>query len=71
MTNIFVLERCHSKPLVVTARLAAGAFLLPLCFLIAPGLAQDKGWEQKWDQWVSAAKKEGKVVFAAAPDPLM
>ena len=71
MTNNFVLERFHSKPLVVTARLAAGAFLLPLCFLIAPGLAQDKGWEQKWDQWVSAAIKEGKVVFAAAPDPLM
>ena len=71
MTNNFVLERFHSKPLVVTARLTAGAFLLLLCFLIAPVLAQDKGWEQKWDQWVSAAKKEGKIVFAAAPDPLM
>ena len=55
----------------MTVGLAASAFLLPLFFLIAPGLTQDTGWEQKWDQWVSAAKKEGKVVFAAAPDPLM
>jgi len=59
------------KLLIMTVGLAASAFLLPLFFLIAPGLAQDTGWEQKWDQWVSAAKKEGKVVFAAAPDPLM
>ena len=71
MTINSVLERFGSKSLVVTARFTVGAFLLPLCFLIAPGLAQDKAWEQKWDQWVSAAKKEGKVVFAAAPDPLM
>ena len=71
MIDHFVLGRFRSKPLIVTARLTAGVFLLPLCFLIAPGLAQDKGWEQKWDQWVLAAKKEGKVVFAAAPDPLM
>jgi len=54
----------------MTVGLAASVFLLSL-LLIAPGLAQEKGWEQKWDQWVSAAKKEGKVVFAAAPDPLM
>jgi iron(III) transport system substrate-binding protein len=71
MTKNPVLERFRSKALVVTACFTAGAFLLPLCFLMASGLAQDKAWEQKWDQWVSAAKKEGKVVFAAAPDPLM
>jgi iron(III) transport system substrate-binding protein len=33
--------------------------------------AQDPGWEAIWNQTVAAAKKEGKVVFAAAPDPLM
>ena len=71
MTNRFVLNRFRSKPRVLTARLTGGALLLPLFLSLAPGLAQDKGWEQKWDQWISAAKKEGKVVFAAAPDPPM
>jgi iron(III) transport system substrate-binding protein len=33
--------------------------------------AQEAGWEAKWNQTVAAAKKEGRVVFAAAPDPLM
>ena len=41
------------------------AVSLPFAF------AQDPGWEAKWNQTVAAAKKEGKVVFAAAPDPLM
>ena len=71
MTIESVLKRCQCKPPVVTACLTAGAFLLPLFLSLAPGLTQDKGWEQKWDQLISAAKKEGKVVFAAAPDPLM
>jgi len=57
--------------LVIGTGLAVTAFLLPLAFWVATGSAQDKGWEPKWNQWVSAAKKEGKVVFAAAPDPLM
>src|SRR5262245_12066542 len=34
-------------------------------------LAQEPGWEAKWNQTIAAAKKEGKVIFAAAPDPLM
>src|SRR5262245_57243159 len=33
--------------------------------------AQEPGWEAKWNHIVAAGKKEGKVVFAAAPDPLM
>jgi len=71
MKNESVLKRLGCMPRVMKVRLAASAMLLSLCLLVAPGLAQDKGWEQKWDQWVSAAKREGKVVFAAAPDPLM
>lgn len=63
-------SRLHKRR-VATATFTACAFLLPLLIPIPPGLGQDKAWEQKWDQWVSAAKKEGKVVFAAAPDPLM
>jgi iron(III) transport system substrate-binding protein len=71
MTIESVLKPCRRNLLIMTAGWAASAFLSLLFFQIAPGLAQDKGWEQKWDQSVSAAKKEGKVVFAAAPDPLM
>ena len=33
--------------------------------------SQEPGWETKWNQLVAAAKQEGKIVFAAAPDPLM
>jgi len=33
--------------------------------------SQESGWETKWNQLVAAAKQEGKIVFAAAPDPLM
>jgi iron(III) transport system substrate-binding protein len=33
--------------------------------------SQEPGWETKWNQLVAAAKQEGKIVFAGAPDPLL
>lgn len=46
------------------------ALLFGMCFVPCAS-AQEPGWEAKWNQIVAAGKKEGKVVFAAAPDPLM
>jgi ABC-type Fe3+ transport system substrate-binding protein len=37
----------------------------------APGGAQTKGGEKDWQEVVAAAKKEGKVVVAGSPDPVM
>jgi iron(III) transport system substrate-binding protein len=30
--------------------------------------AQSQDWQKQWDQWLAAAKKEGKVVILAPPD---
>lgn len=43
-------------------------FLLGWC---APGLAQTKGSDKEWQDILNAAKKEGKVVVAGSPDPVM
>ena len=37
----------------------------------APGLAQTKASDKEWNAVVEAAKKEGKVVVAGSPDPVM
>ncbi|MEX0752796.1 MAG: extracellular solute-binding protein [Xanthobacteraceae bacterium] len=33
--------------------------------------AQSSDWQAKWDQALAAAKKEGKIVIAGSPDPVM
>lgn len=45
-------------------------FLL-LVLLIVPAWAQEAGWEKQWNETLLAAKKEGKVVVATSPDPVM
>ncbi len=37
----------------------------------APGFAQTKASDKEWNAIVEAAKKEGKVVVAGSPDPVM
>jgi len=37
----------------------------------APVAAQQKGADQEWKEILAAAKKEGKVVVAGSPDPVM
>jgi iron(III) transport system substrate-binding protein len=38
---------------------------------VAPGLAQTKASDKEWNALIEAAKKEGKVVVAGSPDPVM
>jgi iron(III) transport system substrate-binding protein len=45
-------------------------FLLLLGWSI-PALAQTKGSDKDWKEAIEAAKKEGKVVIAGSPDPVM
>jgi iron(III) transport system substrate-binding protein len=45
-------------------------FFFLLVFAL-PAWAQDKGWEQEWQTALAAAKKEGTVVVAGSPDPVM
>src|SRR5262247_4921698 len=33
--------------------------------------AQQKGWDNEWNETLAAAKKEGKVAVAGSPDPVM
>jgi len=42
--------------------------LLLICVAV-PAWAQKKGWEKEWNEIISAAKKEGKVVVSGPPDP--
>lgn len=45
--------------------------LLFVLLWIAPSAAQTKASEKDWNAVVEAAKKEGKVVVAGSPDPVM
>ena len=45
-------------------------FLLLICFAL-PAWGQEKGWEKRWNEIVAAAKREGKVVVAGVPDPVV
>lgn len=45
--------------------------VLLLVFWAVPVSAQEKGWEKQWDETLAAARKEGKVVVATSPDPVM
>lgn len=46
-------------------------FLLLVFFAPRGSSSQEKAWEKHWNELVAAAKKEGKLVLAAAPDPLL
>lgn len=50
-------------------------FLFTACLLFSPAngavWAQSKGWEREWNEILAAAKKEGRVVVAGSPDPVM
>jgi iron(III) transport system substrate-binding protein len=48
----------------------AGLFLLLLIFAV-PVAAQTTGGNKQWQEAIAAAKKEGKVVIAGSPDPVM
>lgn len=45
--------------------------LLAILFWVAPVLAQTKGSDKEWNSLIEAARKEGKVVVAGSPDPVM
>jgi ABC-type Fe3+ transport system substrate-binding protein len=47
------------------------AIVMSLVLWGAPGGAQTKVGEKEWQEAVAAAKKEGKVVVAGSPDPVM
>ncbi|MGH9429409.1 MAG: ABC transporter substrate-binding protein, partial [Terriglobia bacterium] len=52
--------------------LSLTAALCLLLTLVTPSAwGQDKGWEKEWNETLAAAKKEGKVVVANSPDPVM
>jgi iron(III) transport system substrate-binding protein len=46
-------------------------FVLIWVWAPQPSLGQEKGWEKRWSDTLAAARKEGKLVLAAAPDPLL
>src|SRR5882672_4566428 len=47
--------------------------LVVVALLILPPsvYAQPKGWEKEWTDALEGAKKEGKLVVATSPDPVM
>jgi ABC-type Fe3+ transport system substrate-binding protein len=48
------------------------SFILLMAMLLAPSaLAQSGDWQKTWDETLAAARKEGKVVVAGSPDPVM
>jgi iron(III) transport system substrate-binding protein len=42
-----------------------------LLLLTTAASAQQKGWEKEWSETLAGAKKEGRVVVAGSPDPVM
>jgi iron(III) transport system substrate-binding protein len=42
-----------------------------LVVLLGQVYAQQKGWEKEWNEAMAGGKKEGKVVVATSPDPVM
>jgi iron(III) transport system substrate-binding protein len=45
--------------------------IILIFFLPLPIGAQDRGWDEHWKETLVRAKKEGKVVVANSPDPVM
>ena len=48
-----------------------GWFMLCSLWLSGPGLAQSKAGDKEWQEILNAAKREGRVVVAGSPDPVM
>jgi hypothetical protein len=48
-------------------------WLVMIALLILPHLVygQAKGWEKEWNHVLEGAKREGKLVVATSPDPVM
>src|SRR5262245_8780968 len=44
--------------------------ILFVLFWVSTASAQQKGWEKEWNE-ILAATKEGKVVVAGSPEPVM
>jgi iron(III) transport system substrate-binding protein len=49
----------------------APIIMIFLVLLVGPVYGQQKGWEKEWNEAIAGAKKEGKVVVATSPDPVM
>ena len=45
--------------------------MLLLVMAFDPAYAQQKAWEKEWNDAMAGAKKEGKIVVATSPDPVM
>ncbi len=45
--------------------------LLMSMIFATSALAQSSDWQKTWDETLAAAKKEGKVIIAGSPDPVM
>jgi len=45
------------------------AVIFIVLFLAAPGWAQERSWEKRWQETLAAARKEGKVVIEGPADP--
>jgi iron(III) transport system substrate-binding protein len=45
--------------------------LLASILFAASAMAQSADWQKTWDETLAAARKEGKVVVAGSPDPVM
>jgi iron(III) transport system substrate-binding protein len=45
--------------------------VLLLLACASSAMAQSSDWQKTWDETLAAAKKEGKVVIAGSPDPVM
>jgi iron(III) transport system substrate-binding protein len=45
--------------------------MIALLFVASSVHGQSKGWEKEWTETLEGAKKEGKLVVATSPDPVM
>lgn len=45
------------------------SLILALALYASCASAQTQDWQKQWDQWLAAAKQEGKVTIMAPPDP--
>jgi ABC-type molybdate transport system substrate-binding protein len=52
-------------------RTMALTVMLFFVILFGPVHAQQKGWDGEWNEAMAGAKKDGKVVVATSPDPVM
>ena len=62
-------QKAESSKQKLARSLLPAAYCLVLT--VTPAWSQDKGWEKEWNETLAAAKKEGRVVVAGSPDPVM